>query len=174
MAEMDRVYTHILKIVDGNWVGKIVFLIFRICVNNPSLQWSAFILIQWRIKILFSNKLFLNYKFTNKQKRRGGGKYLRSPWLNPWINKREGWANTFCLGGKFLLSPWLHPWINKREGGEILAVSLTTPLNKQKRRGGNTCCLPDYTPEYLLSLWLNPWILAVPLTKPLNTCCLPD
>ena len=34
MAETD---THVLRIVNGIWVGKIVFLIFRICVNNPVL-----------------------------------------------------------------------------------------------------------------------------------------
>ena len=31
MAEMD---IHVVRKVDGIWVGKIVFLIFRICVNN--------------------------------------------------------------------------------------------------------------------------------------------
>ena len=31
MAETD---THVLRIVNGIWVGKIVFLIFRICVNK--------------------------------------------------------------------------------------------------------------------------------------------
>ena len=31
MAETD---THVLRIVNGIWVGKIVFLIFRICVNS--------------------------------------------------------------------------------------------------------------------------------------------
>ena len=35
---MDPVYRHILRIVDGNSVGKIVFLIFRICVNNIMLR----------------------------------------------------------------------------------------------------------------------------------------
>ena len=35
MAEMD---THVLRIVDGIWVSKIVFLIFRICVNNIMLR----------------------------------------------------------------------------------------------------------------------------------------
>jgi len=35
MAETD---THILRIVNGIWVGKIVFLIFRICVNNFTLK----------------------------------------------------------------------------------------------------------------------------------------
>ena len=38
MAEMDWVCTHILKTVDGNWAGKIVFLIFRICVNKDILS----------------------------------------------------------------------------------------------------------------------------------------
>ena len=38
---MDCVYTQVLRKVDGNWVGKIVFLIFRICVNNY-ICWAIF------------------------------------------------------------------------------------------------------------------------------------
>ena len=39
MAEMDA---HVLRIVDGIWVGKIVFLIFRICVNNSTYKNNSF------------------------------------------------------------------------------------------------------------------------------------
>ena len=53
MAEIDRVYTHILRKVDGNWVGKIVFLIFRICVNNgvPPYKSTFKVLSDWNIRV---------------------------------------------------------------------------------------------------------------------------
>ena len=35
---MEEIETHVLRIDYGIWVGKIVFLIFRICVNNHVLH----------------------------------------------------------------------------------------------------------------------------------------
>ena len=51
---MEEIDTHVLRIIYGIWVGKIVFLIFRICVNNYRLGPNQLIINKYAVRSRYS------------------------------------------------------------------------------------------------------------------------